>query len=65
MSTIVSAAYANRAEKYLAAASALLLLPELSEQERDDVSRARATMRRGMNMRESLAARPKSTEATA
>lgn len=57
------AVFANRAEKLILSASSLLLVPDLSTDERDAVYRARAAIRRGLNMRESIAAAPTPAEA--
>ena len=51
-----SAAFANRAERLIAAASTFLLVPDIDQSERDAVHAARAAVRRGLDRREAEAA---------
>lgn len=54
---MTSVAFINRAEKFVSAATSLLLAPDgVTQEERDAIVAARASVRRGLDQREAEAA---------
>lgn len=63
MAAAASAAFVNRCEQFARAATNLLMVPELSDTERDVILNARKTVRRSLAMREATAAGRAPTDA--